>query len=284
VSLQVFEDSGHCVAYDHLNEIVSKIIEFVNGVKLVKLSNGEEYAYREFNPDGKKTIILVHGNANSSANMDLFYENLKAEYRIIAPDLRGYGHSSFNKPFSSLDELADDVHDLASQLGIKSAVLLGWSLGGGVSLKIASRFPDFVEKLILHCSMGLDGTPFFKMDEKFQWTTERCKNIDEIKSHLLVIMAKKRNSTKDIKQMENALKIGVYNGLKVPEESRFIKYCKGGVLQRNDAEALYALNNSFNMTDSTNGVVDGSNEVKNIKCQILAFFGKKDILVSYKTA
>jgi len=103
---------------------------------------------------------------------------------------------------------------------------MGWSLGGGVAMKFTAKYQSYVEKLILHCSMGFEGYPFFNMKPEGGFDlTNRCKDLDEIKKHPIVLMALARNEKKDMNAMIAALKIGVYNGTKIPEQERLEAYC-----------------------------------------------------------
>lgn len=73
--------------------------------------------------------------------MRVFTEPLSAQFRTIAPDLRGYGGSRVRAPFVMSDHL-DDLEHLLNQQGIEQCFLLGWSLGGILALELALRNPD----------------------------------------------------------------------------------------------------------------------------------------------
>jgi len=78
--------------------------------------------------------------------------------RLIAPDARGHGASSYltHTADANFDLLADDVIRLADQLGLQRFVAAGISLGAGVSLNLALRYPDRIEALILARPAWLD--------------------------------------------------------------------------------------------------------------------------------
>ncbi|MFN2363495.1 MAG: alpha/beta fold hydrolase, partial [Halarsenatibacteraceae bacterium] len=114
----------------------------------VKVKTGEEIAYRERTGSGKK-LILIHGNMTSSKHWDILMENLPDDYHLLAPDLRGFGKSSYNNRFDSLEELALDLIDLLEQKNFDEYNLIGWSTGGGVAMEFAAKLPDQVKKLIL---------------------------------------------------------------------------------------------------------------------------------------
>ena len=77
--------------------------------KHIKLSNGETLAYLETSKKDKETVLLVHGNFSSSVHWLRMIKDLKAKYHVLAPDVRGFGDSTYNKRISSFKELADDL-------------------------------------------------------------------------------------------------------------------------------------------------------------------------------
>lgn len=108
-------------------------------------------SYRECGkPDGPP-LVLLHGMAENSAYFwRPLIEEFEAEYRIIAVDLLGYGESS--KPMWGYDP---ENHirlylELMNYLNIKPVTLVGHSLGGIISARLAATYPEYVSKLILY--------------------------------------------------------------------------------------------------------------------------------------
>ncbi len=118
--------------------------------------------YRFENP-GKPKLMLVHGNASSSAFFFPVIEKLAKDYDIAAPDLNGFGdteHSPVRAPTALLD-WAEDLNALADALHFDRFALLGWSLGGGVAMKYAILHPEKLTHLLLLSPMspyGFGGT------------------------------------------------------------------------------------------------------------------------------
>ena len=79
-------------------------------VNTLTLKNGETIAYREAGK-GEKTLLLIHGNMSSSVHWQPLMEALETEYRLVAPDMRGFGDSSYHKPFDSLREARVIIED-----------------------------------------------------------------------------------------------------------------------------------------------------------------------------
>ena len=135
--------------------------------KYIDLPNNERLAYVE-KGQGDKVIVLVHGNFSSSYHYEPLYKRIPEDYRVIAPDLRGYGDSSYNTPVESIHDFADDVVALVKALGVEKAVFAGWSLGGCVVQSIAARYQELVEKLILIASGSVKGYPVFRKSATFE--------------------------------------------------------------------------------------------------------------------
>lgn len=101
-------------------------------------------------PDGPP-MILIHGFASSNLVWSkVLLELAAAGFRVIAPDLLGYGYSA--KPRYQDYTIASQarmVLNLLKQLEIERAVLVGSSYGGAIASTIALDQPDVVERLVL---------------------------------------------------------------------------------------------------------------------------------------
>ncbi|HJU64390.1 MAG TPA: alpha/beta fold hydrolase [Gemmatimonadaceae bacterium] len=93
-------------------------------------------------------VIWLHGFPH---NRKLWAPQLRAlagQCRCIAPDLRGFGESSIQPPYS-MDQYADDIAQLLDALDVPRAVVGGLSMGGYVAFAIWRRHRDRVRGLIL---------------------------------------------------------------------------------------------------------------------------------------
>ncbi|HRR40820.1 MAG TPA: alpha/beta hydrolase [Syntrophales bacterium] len=105
--------------------------------------------------DGKRPLVLIHGLGASAEiwmhNIGAFSEN----HRVIVPDLPGFGRTDMpGEPFAPFDYLSF-LDGFLRELKVERAVLCGQSLGGGIALLYAIRFPEKVEKLVLVDCAGL---------------------------------------------------------------------------------------------------------------------------------
>lgn len=98
-----------------------------------------------------ETVMLLHGNAESGAVWYGWVPTLSRHYRVLRPDMRGFGGSTvMQKTYSwTLDVLADDYAGLMKELGIDRVHLVGAKLGGTVARRFAARYPERVSTLSL---------------------------------------------------------------------------------------------------------------------------------------
>lgn len=97
-------------------------------------------------------VVLLHGFPESWWSWRYQFQALAdAGFRVVAPDLRGYGETDKRGPFD-LDTLAGDVCHLIESLGEKHARIVGHDWGGGVAWHLAGHRPEFCERLVvLNC-------------------------------------------------------------------------------------------------------------------------------------
>jgi pimeloyl-ACP methyl ester carboxylesterase len=89
-------------------------------------------------------LVLLHG-ANLSAEVWSYQlRDLSATYRVIALDLRGHGRSSAGEDDVTISAMATDVAEVMGALGLERAVLVGHSMGGMVSLRLARAHPELL--------------------------------------------------------------------------------------------------------------------------------------------
>ena len=105
-------------------------------------------------------VVLLHAFPLSAAMWVEQREALRGSYRVLAPDLRGFGASPAGDDEPSLDLLADDVAGLLDDRGIEQAVLAGLSMGGYVAMAFARRHPARLRGLVLaDTKAGADPEP-----------------------------------------------------------------------------------------------------------------------------
>ncbi len=91
----------------------------------------------------EQTVVLIHGNVSSSLFWQELMQDLPSDLRVIAIDLRGFGDTE-SLPVDAtrgVRDFSDDVRATLTALGIETAHLVGWSMGGGVVMQYALDHP-----------------------------------------------------------------------------------------------------------------------------------------------
>ncbi len=93
-------------------------------------------------------VVLLHGYPFNRSLWNEQVEVLKQSYRVITPDLRGFGETDASET-ASMNQMADDVAKLMDALQIPSAIIGGLSMGGYVVLSFQKKYPQLVKGLVL---------------------------------------------------------------------------------------------------------------------------------------
>lgn len=113
---------------------------------------GINFCINEAGPPDGPAIILLHGFPESARAWRKLMDPLARKgFRVIAPDMRGYGASDAPEGIEhyALGTLAADIPALADALGIAGFVLVGHDWGGIIAWAVAAAYPDRVERLII---------------------------------------------------------------------------------------------------------------------------------------
>ena len=100
-------------------------------------------------------LVLVHGGRDHCRNWDWVAEELRRDWHVIAPDLRGHGDSQWSQDGNYM--MAGYVYDLAQlihQQGLAPVTIIAHSLGGNVALRYAGLYPENVAKLVAIEGLG----------------------------------------------------------------------------------------------------------------------------------
>lgn len=113
--------------------------------------DGVRVHYQEAGDENAPPLILIHGFISSNLVWsDVFLPLADAGFRVIAPDLPGYGYS--DKPDRAeytIESQARAVLALMDRLGVEKAMVVGASYGGAIAATMALDYPERVERLIL---------------------------------------------------------------------------------------------------------------------------------------
>jgi pimeloyl-ACP methyl ester carboxylesterase len=104
-------------------------------------------------------LVFIHGHPFNRSMWDQQLDHFKAGYRLILPDLRGYGDSDISFPKVMLDEMVLDIIHLLDELGINKAIFCGLSMGGQIVLDLYRLFPARVKAIVIVDSDARGETP-----------------------------------------------------------------------------------------------------------------------------
>ena len=126
------------ISFDIDNVTFSHHKASVNGIQLHYVMGGQG-----------DPIVLLHGWPETWYEWRHIMPSLAKNYTVIAPDLRGLGDSS--KPLTGYDgkTVAEDIHQLVTQLEFKTIFLVGHDIGTQVAYSYAAAHPTEVKKLVV---------------------------------------------------------------------------------------------------------------------------------------
>ena len=116
------------------------------------VKNEGKFKWLEEGTEGRP-IILLHGLMGGVENFGEMVDFISAKYKVYGLDLKLFEGRAFLKV--SVKSLSEYLNDFMNHLGLKSAVLIGNSMGGHIGLIFAKEHPKKVDALILTGSSGL---------------------------------------------------------------------------------------------------------------------------------
>jgi len=87
-------------------------------------------------------VVLIHGHPFDRTLWEPQLAALRGSFRVLAPDLRGFGRSPVTPGRVLMREYAADIEELLSTLGITRSAVVGLSMGGLVAMELAATSPE----------------------------------------------------------------------------------------------------------------------------------------------
>jgi 2-hydroxy-6-oxonona-2,4-dienedioate hydrolase len=260
-------------------------------VKRLALANGETLGYREAGAGGP-ALVLLHGNMTSSKHLEILMDQLEDEFKIYAPDMRGFGVSTYNQHITSLQDFADDLKLWVDGLSLRGFTLAGWSTGGGVAMQFAADHPDYVDKLVLIESVGIKG---YRLPLK-RSSVKPLAGLGKSISKSAVMPPKEPAAKFKLKLPDWDL--GKFKDLNLYPSREFVRtiwdntvytnnrpgtdlyeeYIDDSMTQRNVRDVTLALF-KFNISNAHNGISPGNGWVHRISAPTLVLQGDRDLVV-----
>jgi 3-oxoadipate enol-lactonase len=126
------------------------------------------------------TVVMIHGNSESSRAWTQWVPHLAGKYRVVRPDLPGFGASPEPEAYDwSAAELAADLAGFLDALGIARCHLIGAKYGGSVAMLFASEHPDRLASLALFGSpvrgSGTGNADLIRRKGVHRWAAETMR-------------------------------------------------------------------------------------------------------------
>jgi len=189
-------------------------------------------------------LVLVHGFLGSSKMWEPQIDFFKDNFRVITPDLPGFGKSNKAKLHNSIQSISNLILECLKEKKINKFHLLGHSMGGMIVQEMVKKKGNKISKLICY-STG----PIGKMPGRFE-------TIDESRENL------KKNGLKTV--VRNIAKTWFVKG----EDAKYFDVC----IEAGTQTSMEAADNSLVAFKNWNGV----DALKNIKNKTLIIWGDKD--------
>ena len=102
-------------------------------------------------------LLFLHGFCESGEMWRHFADSLSTQYRVLCPDLPGFGNSPLTSPITSLEQVALQLEEWLDALQIQNPIVMGHSLGGYVALALLERMGNRIQAIgLLHSTAYAD--------------------------------------------------------------------------------------------------------------------------------
>ena len=120
---------------------------------------GMRFHFSEWGDPDAPPVLLLHGGNQSSHSWDLVSLHLADRFHVYALDQRGHGDSEWNRELDySIDAMVEDAVAFIGDQAMVKPIIFGHSMGGRVTLTLATRHPDLARALVI-VDIGPEITP-----------------------------------------------------------------------------------------------------------------------------
>jgi len=219
------------------------------------------------NPDAPP-LLLIHGGQDHCRNWDWVAQELRGDYHVIAPDLRGHGDSAWSPSGEyGMSAYVYDIAQLIHQQRLAPVRIIAHSMGGNVALRYAGVYPETVTKLV--AIEGLGPSPAMMRRREETSAAKRLRNWIEQKRGFAG-RAPRRYAT-----IEDAFaRMQTENRHLTPEQARYLTV--HGAAQNEDGTYSWKFDNYCRSNSPTDLAPKELQEVwSNIACPVLFVNGKE---------
>jgi len=207
-----------------------------------------------------ETIMFIHGSGpgvTAFANWRLSMPELSKKFRVIAPDMVGFGYT--DRPDGivyNMDTWVQQTIDLMDALGIEKTNLVGNSFGGALSVALMIKYPQRFNKVVLMGAAGIAHDLSYGLDKAWGYTPS-------------------------LENMKELLDIFAYNRNLVTDELAQLRY---------EASIRPGFQESFSSMfpaprqNGVNSMVSDEQDIKKIPHDVLIIHGREDIVIPLATS
>jgi 2-hydroxymuconate-semialdehyde hydrolase len=202
-----------------------------------------------------EVVLLIHGSGpgvSSYANWRLTMPELAKNYRVIAPDMVGFGFSDRPNDITySMDVWVQQIIDLMDALNLEKINLVGNSFGGALALALCIKYPQRFNKIVLMGAVGVKFDLTYGLDKVWGYTPS-------------------------LENMKELLDIFAYNRELVTDDLAKLRY---------EASIQQGFQESFSTMfphPRQNGIdlmASNESDIKNIKNEVLIIHGREDKVI-----
>ena len=113
-----------------------------------------------------KVVVLLHGFIEEGSMWNEIVKSLSKNYKVIVPDLEGFGNSPFTGSNLSMEKYADDIFEMLKKEKVKQCIMLGHSMGGYITLHFAEKYTKMLSGFGLVNSHCFEDAPEKKANRK----------------------------------------------------------------------------------------------------------------------
>jgi len=213
-------------------------------------------------------LVLVHGGQDHCRNWDWVAEDLRRDWHVIAPDLRGHGDSAFSP--SGDYAMAAYVYDLAQlihQQALAPVRIIAHSLGGSIALRYAGVFPENVAALV--AIEGLGPSPQMQLARAGRPVAERLRGWIDQERALAGRLPRRYASIEDA-----FARMQAENRHLTPEQARYLTV--HGVSQNEDGTYSWKFDNYVRSNAPVDLTAEELQQLwSNIICPTLLVYGRE---------
>ena len=213
-------------------------------------------------------LVLVHGGRDHCRNWDWVAQDLRRDFHVIAPDLRGHGDSAYSPSGDyGMSAYVYDLAQLIHQQVLGPVRIVAHSLGGAIALRYAGVFPGKVERLV--AIEGLGPSPAMEARRARRGAAERLAAWIDDERALAGRLPRRYAS------IEEALgRMQAENKHLTPEQARYLTL--HGVSQNEDGSYSWKFDNYVRSNSPVDLSADDLRELwSRITCPTLLVYGQE---------